>query len=126
MKKINGINESIGVDLDGTLAEYNGFKGLNIIGKPVKKMKDFVLDLIDSGEEVKIFTARAHDPKGIPPIKKWLKDNGFPDLEITNVKDPAMKRIYDDRAVQVLANTGILLGDPDKILESYLRKLSIS
>jgi hypothetical protein len=55
-----------------------------------------------------------------------LKDNGFPDLEITNVKDPAMKRIYDDRAVQVLANTGILLGDPDKILESYLRKLSIS
>ena len=32
--------------------------------------------------------------------------NNFPDLEITNVKDYDMIRLYDDRAVQVIANTG--------------------
>ncbi len=119
------LNESIGVDLDGTLAEYDGWKGIEHIGRPIKKMIDFVKDLIESGEEVKIFTARAAEPKSIPFIKNWLKDTDLPDdLEITNVKDIGMKRIYDDRAVQVLPNTGILLGDPDKILESYLKSLN--
>ena len=106
-----------GVDLDRTLAEHNGWKGVNHIGKPVPKMMERVKKWIDEGINVKIFTARASHPKGIPPVKKWLKENGLPDLEITCIKDMHLVRIYDDRAVQVRSNTGELLGNPEEIAE---------
>ncbi len=37
--------------------------------------------------------------------KKWLKDNGLPEMKITNEKDPGCMRIYDDRAIRVEFNT---------------------
>jgi hypothetical protein len=62
--------------------------------------------LTDEGVTVKIFTARASDPQQVPKIHRWLRDNGLPEFEVTNVKDFEMIRLYDDRAVQVIANTG--------------------
>jgi len=47
----------------------------------------------------------------LPIIRDWLKDNGLPELEITNVKDYYMHRIYDDRCIQVEKNTGRLITD---------------
>ena len=50
----------IGVDLDGTLAEYDGWVGPQHIGKPVPLMVDRVKRMLDYGEDVRIFTARVH------------------------------------------------------------------
>lgn len=96
----------IGVDLDGTLAEYAGWKGPDSIGKPVPAMMGRVKRWISEGKEVKIFTARACIPEQIQPVKDWLVANGLPDLEITNVKDFGMLELWDDRCVTVKINTG--------------------
>ena len=102
----------IGVDLDGTLARSDTLFSLNRIGDPVPKMLDRVKTMIACGTRVKIFTARASDPDQIQLIKAWLRENEIPNLEVTNVKDYDMIRLYDDRAVQVIANTGdIVTGD---------------
>ena len=45
-------------------------------------------------------------PEGIEPIKQWLAANGFPPLEVTCTKDFHMIEVWDDRAVQVVSNTG--------------------
>lgn len=96
----------IGVDLDGTLAEYGRWSGMSSIGKPVPAMKQRVLEWVEAGYRVKVVTARASEKKGIPPVEKWLAKHGFPPLEVTNEKDFAMIELWDDRAVQVVANTG--------------------
>lgn len=96
----------IGVDLDGTLAHYDGWRGNNHIGKPVPAMLARVQDWIAQGYKVKIFTARASVPALIPPIEKWLKKHGLEGLEITNLKDMDMIELWDDRSVQVVMNTG--------------------
>jgi hypothetical protein len=45
-----------------------------------------IKDAIARGTKIVIFTARAAEKENIPPIKKWLKDNDLPDLEISNEK----------------------------------------
>jgi len=96
----------IGVDLDGTLAKYTGYKGATKIGEPVPKMVARIRRWVGHGKKVKIFTARADDEKSVNAIKKWLKDNELPDLEITNLKDHHMIELWDDKAVSVKKNTG--------------------
>ncbi|MES2733595.1 MAG: hypothetical protein V4714_17760 [Bacteroidota bacterium] len=101
----------IGVDLDGTLAFYDGWKGIEHVGDPIPAMEARVREWIRKEKTVKIFTARCHAPEAIPFISAWLIYNGFvyPDgkpLEVTNVKDFAMVELWDDRAVQVEMNTG--------------------
>ena len=48
----------VGFDLDGTLAEYDGWKGIDHIGKPVKPMVELMKRMHDDGKVVKIVTAR--------------------------------------------------------------------
>ena len=98
-----------GVDLDGTLAVWNETSTLNRIGAPIPTMVEMVRSMVDNGIRVKIFTARACDPAQIPKIQAWMTRNGLPDLEITNVKDYYMERLYDDRAIRVERNTGRIL-----------------
>ncbi len=111
----------IGVDLDGTLAHYCGWQGLNHIGDPIIPMVERVKRWISTGTTVKIFTARVQYHQApitggryedaITPIQIWcLKHIGFV-LEITNVKDFGMIELWDDRAVQVITNTGLTLQD---------------
>lgn len=106
----------IGFDLDGTLAEYNGWQGIEHIGKPVKRMCDLAKKLHSDGEEVKILTARvaprndgADTSKSRKYIEKWCEEHlGFvPD--ITHEKDSLMEKLYDDRVVQVIPDTGITI-----------------
>lgn len=99
----------IGIDLDGTLAEYDGWKGADSIGEPIKKMVNLVLDLCNSGKKVKIFTARASIPEQIPYIKAWCLEHLGRELEVTCCKDFDMTIFYDDRAITVQKNTGIIL-----------------
>lgn len=97
----------IGVDLDGTLAEYDGDYASDEIGPPIEAMLDRVKGWVEAGEIVKIFTARAEDESAIPAIEEWLEENGIGGLEITNRKDKLMKELWDDRVVQVIPNTGL-------------------
>ena len=48
----------IGVDLDGTLAEYHGWQPDGSIGKPVALMLQWVKQWLEQGIEVRIVTAR--------------------------------------------------------------------
>ena len=100
----------IGVDLDGTLAEYHGWKGSHHIGKPIPTMMERVKGWIKEGKKVKIFTARANNPSFVSLVKDWLEENGLPRLDVTNKKDPSMEEIWDDRAVHVEKNTGRVIG----------------
>jgi len=96
----------IGVDLDGTLAEYHGWNG-GKIGKVIPKMLERVKQWIKEGQEVRIMTARASDSNAnLSAIEEWLEENGIGGLEITNVKDFEMIELWDDRCVQVKPNTG--------------------
>lgn len=113
----------IGVDLDGTLAEYNGWVGPDHIGDPIPKMKARVLDWIEKGFRVKIMTARVHpsqpdNEQRKASIQKWLAKHIYPEcpiwfrepwpceLELTHEKDFLMLELWDDRCVQVIPNTG--------------------
>ena len=57
-----------GFDLDGTLAKYDKWEGIDHIGEPVKPMVDLIRKMHDGGKVVKILTARVA-PKEKPEIK---------------------------------------------------------
>lgn len=96
----------IGVDLDGTLAQYGGWKGPDTIGEPVPAMKARVMKWLNEGAEVRIFTARAAIPEQVAPVEAWCKRHLGVVLPVTNVKDFGMIELWDDRAVGVELNTG--------------------
>ena len=97
----------IGVDLDGTLAQYDGWRG-GEIGAPVPLMLQRVKNWVNRGITVKIVTARANVPELIPGVQDWLEDQGLPRLEVTATKDFSMIELWDDRCVPVETNTGIV------------------
>lgn len=99
----------IGVDLDGTLAEYGGWQGPDHIGKPIPLMLARVKAWIAADVAVKIFTARvAFDEDGSvrKAIENWCVTHIGISLPITNAKDYGMVELWDDRCVQVIPNTG--------------------
>lgn len=107
----------IGVDLDGTLAVYHGWSGVDSIGDPIQPMVDRVKRWRADGVCVKIFTARMHGHgkpvlgsekpvDAITPIQQWCLKHIGEVLPVTNVKDFGMVELWDDRAVQVIPNTG--------------------
>lgn len=105
----------IGVDLDGTLAEYSSWKGETHIGKPIPKMVYQVLNVLNSGMNVKIFTARWHNGENqIKIIQDWLERCGLPRLEVTATKDFSMVELWDDRCMQIITNTGERVTNYDK------------
>lgn len=101
----------IGVDLDGTLAEYGGWKGPYHIGAPVEKMLQRVKRWIAEGRDVRIFTARVSpDNPGAEAsrdaIASWCRDYIGCALPVTATKDFGMIELWDDRCVQIIPNTG--------------------
>lgn len=101
----------IGVDLDGTLAHYDGWKGIDHIGEPVPLMLARVKEWLLQDREVRIFTARvcrdgAECEQAREAIVRWCEQHIGCALPITNIKDFGMVELWDDRAVQVEANTG--------------------
>lgn len=124
-----------GFDLDGTLAKYDKWRGIDHIGEPVRPMTDLITKMHREGKVVKILTARVaphkledgtigesyitvpHGEKGATRtyasqyIRDWCHFNlGFVP-EITHEKDHLMIELYDDRVKQVIPNTGILVED---------------
>lgn len=120
----------IGVDLDGTLAHYEGFQGTEHIGEPIMPMVNRVRGWLSQGKNVKIFTARMHG-HGMPligggiadvktPIEQWCIRHLGACLDVTNSKDFGMIELWDDRCIQVEANTGIPVAScKDRKRKSY-------
>ncbi len=102
-------NRWIGVDLDGTLAEWDGWKGHQHIGDPIPAMLERVKRWIKMDIEVRVFTARASVPEHIAPVERWLEKHGLGSLRVTNEKDYRMLQLWDDRCIQVIPNTGELI-----------------
>ena len=102
----------IGVDLDGTLAHYEGFGDGKKIGKPIPLMLERVKGWLKQKKEVKIFTARvAYRNEGQKRIiKEWCVKHIGQELPITCFKDFRMTELWDDRAIQVEKNTGKIFG----------------
>lgn len=114
----------VGVDLDGTLAEHGEWKGAEHIGRPIPAMIETVKRLLMTGHNVKIFTARAHSGAiAINAIHDFLFRNGIPKLEVTATKDYDMLFCFDDRAIQVVPNKGILLRDELNRVQRELEEL---
>ena len=124
-----------GFDLDGTLAVYDKWKGIDHIGEPVKPMVDLIRKMHDDSKVVKILTARIAPHKledgtvgesyiTVPDgeggvtrtyahqfINDWCHFNlGFIP-EIVYQKDHLMLELYDDRVKQVVPNEGFLVED---------------
>jgi len=100
------------VDLDGTLAHYDddGWKSPEHIGEPVPLMVERVKRWIAMGEDVRIFTARCGHPEAIKPIEDWCLKHLGKVLPITATKDYQMIELWDDRAISVQRNTGMING----------------
>jgi hypothetical protein len=107
----------IGVDLDGTLAEYHGWAN-GAIGAPVPAMVARVKALLAAGYDLRIFTARvAGSDRALEDarIRAWCTEHLGCVLPTTAVKDYGCIGYFDDRALQVEPNTGRLVGDPSLI-----------
>jgi hypothetical protein len=102
----------IGVDLDGTLAEYTSWKGSEHIGKPILPMLARVKKWLEEGKTVKIFTARASIPSQILPVRLWCIEHIGVELPVTNQKDFSMIELWDDRCVSIETNTGKIKNEP--------------
>jgi hypothetical protein len=131
-------NGWIAVDLDGTCAKYDGWKGPTHVGEPVPSMVARMKQWMDEGIEVRIFTARVYpinqcinpdtiltvteseDERmntaiaAVKAIQQWCKLHLGKVIPITNVKDYSMTTLFDDRAIQVVMNTGALVGGVPK------------
>jgi hypothetical protein len=132
-------NGWIGVDLDGTLFHYEKWVGWNVFGEPIQPMVDRVRQWLNEGKEVRIVTARVglpthvsggrnyyrvsaekscrvtkmkfSDSMMVAAIQKHLVKHDLPALPVQCYKDVNMIEFWDDRAVQVVPNTGRTLAE---------------
>jgi hypothetical protein len=109
----------VGVDLDGTLAHYEGWNG-GVIGMPVPAMAARVRQWLAEGREVRIVTARVAAiflPNATEEAREearqqreritaWCFNHFDAMMPVTAVKDFAMVELWDDRCIQVVPNTG--------------------
>lgn len=135
----------IGVDFDATLAHYTTWQGAAHCGAPVPTMVERVKRWLAAGYEVRIFTARIWPvllatPSGdtdefnsylgnlpkvrvaearlaVTALRAWCRQHIGVELPLTCVKDMEMIELWDDRAVQVVPNTGEPIGHSTRGLE---------
>jgi hypothetical protein len=119
--------EWIGVDFDGTLAYHDRWVKWNHFGWPIPKMMERVKGWIAEGKDVRIFTARVGTKEDlercivsgewftremmIKALQDWCLEHVGEILPLTATKDKFMVELWDDRAVQVIPNTGQTLAD---------------
>jgi hypothetical protein len=106
----------IAVDLDGTLAHYDKWRGIHHIGDPVPKMLARVKQWLEEGHGVTIFTARmsptaclvnGQNSRAVQEvIEKWCVQHVGVLLPVTSEKRMSFSEFWDDRAIQIIPNTG--------------------
>lgn len=103
-------------DLDGTLAKYDGWRGVEHIGEPVPAMVQELRALVATGCEVRVITARMASAQS-PPDRaafrrawdRWCEQHLGLIIAAQAEKCMRMIALYDDRAIAVEKNTGRLL-----------------
>ncbi|HLC54296.1 MAG TPA: hypothetical protein VJK07_01570 [Candidatus Nanoarchaeia archaeon] len=94
------------IDFDGVLAEYDGYKGEDTLGKPLKGAREFLKKLNGVNLRWVVFTTRPRDK-----IINWFKEHNLPmPEEVTNLKFPSPVYI-DDRAIKFDGNFDKLIKD---------------
>ena len=96
-------------DFDGVIAEYNGWKGFDVLGNPIPEVVEAMQKLKAQGWMINVFTTRL----ATPTLEDFLKDNNIPfDSINSNAHNPpntSQKPIYhviiDDRAVGFYGQT---------------------
>ena len=127
----------IAVDLDDTLAEYDGWRGLNHIGDPQNGAKQFMEQLREAGHYLIIYTTRTNASVNRPededalglnntidrqtaPIAAWMEQHQIPYDEIyADEGKPLANAFVDDRVVQHQQELGfgITLTRLEKLLQ---------
>jgi hypothetical protein len=119
-----------GWDFDRTLVKYDRWRGADHYGENIQAAVDALIQHLDKGDNVKIFTARIHPilsvslysqmsvasgtstgeflvgQEAVRAVQRWCMSNLGHPLEITCVKDARCIAIYDDIAIQVVPNEG--------------------
>ena len=107
--------EYVAFDLDGTVAEYDQWKGIEHIGNPIPKTIEMIKQYLEKGVKVKFLTARVatNDSEELALVRKYISEWSLQhigqEIEATCIKDRMMFRLYDDRARQIIQNTGELV-----------------
>jgi len=87
--------KTIAIDLDGVLAQYDGWKGPDHYGDPMPGAVDFLKALIVADMQPVIHTSRSG-----PALGEWLRKHFPPEvlanLIVSSTKQPAWLQI-DDR-----------------------------
>ena len=102
-----------GFDLDGTLAKYDKWEGIDHIGEPIKPMVELIKKMHDEGKVVKILTARVA-PRSNPETAKTR----YP---LYVGEDTGDVPEYAARWMQSMRETGHL-NDQDEACKFYFKK----
>lgn len=106
----------LAVDLDGTLAKYDGWKGEDHIGELIEPMAEKIIQRFNEGWQIAIFTARVssnvleENVRAERIIWAWLESNKI-DMYINGItatKHKHFREFWDDRAFNVVPNTGMI------------------
>lgn len=120
-------DEWIGVDFDATLATYDSDQ-FPAVGEPIGRMVARVNEWLIAGRDVQIVTARAYPERAlleelhgyrriellqdwdarVRPVEEFCLEHFGRVLPVRCSKDFKMAELWDDRAIQVQAGTGIL------------------
>ena len=99
--KLNRSRRTIAVDFDGVIAEYDGWKGTGVLGKPRGDVVEALLALRAEGWKIIIHTTR-----GEQEVVEFLREHGIPYDEFNRNSDyhtqgikPVADIYWDDRAL---------------------------
>ncbi len=99
------MRKTVAVDLDGVIAGYDRFRGVDHFGAPIPGAREFLVKVREVATVV-IHTARIADGQAKGPavvaglVKAWLDQHELPYDEIhVGVGKPLASAYVDDRAV---------------------------
>lgn len=81
------------IDFDGVLHQCPGGEYSPVLGPALDKARAALL-LLGRDYRLAVFTTRTNREE----IATWLRQRGFPEMRVTNIKEPA-HLIIDDRAI---------------------------
>ncbi len=92
------------IDFDGTIAQYDGWKGVGIFGEPIKGVKEALRNLEKAGKKIIVYTTRGE----VNSISQYLKEHDIPYDYINPApknnshmsRKPIADVYIDDRAIQ--------------------------
>lgn len=97
----NKSRRTIAVDFDGVIADYDGYKGIGVLGNPRPDVLEVMRQLRAEGWKILIHTTRGADE-----IADYLAKHGVPHDEVNRNSDyqnagpkPVADLYWDDRAV---------------------------